>query len=94
MNWPRVYMSPHPRPHPEHPSNLPPHLIPLGCPRTLVLGALLLALNLNWSSILHTVMYMFQRTQVFKSHNEVKVPHINDFIALWGRANFPSFLSS
>ena len=33
-------------PHPEHPSHLPPHLIPLGCPRALALGALLRAFTL------------------------------------------------
>ena len=40
--------------------NLPPYLIPLGCPRAPALGAPLHASNLNWSSILHMVMYMFQ----------------------------------
>ena len=28
--------------------DLPPHFIPLGCPRAPVLGAQLHALNLNW----------------------------------------------
>jgi len=46
--------------HPETPSHLPPHPIPLGCPRAPALGALLHALNLHWSSILHIVIYMFQ----------------------------------
>ena len=46
--------------HPEPLSNLPPYIIPLGCPRALALGALLHASNLHWSSILHMVMYMFQ----------------------------------
>ena len=36
------------------PSQILPHPIPLGCPRALGLGVL------HWSSILHTVMYMFQ----------------------------------
>ena len=39
-------------PHPETPSQLPPHPIPLGCPRALALGALLHASNLHWSSTL------------------------------------------
>ena len=47
-------------PHPEPLSHLPPHPIPLGCPRALALGALLHALNLHWPSVLHMVMYMFQ----------------------------------
>ena len=42
------------------PSHTSPHLTPLGCPRTPALGALLHALNLHWSSVLHMVMYMFQ----------------------------------
>ena len=37
----------HVSPHPEHPSHLPPHPIPLGCPRALALGALLHALRLH-----------------------------------------------
>ena len=41
-------------------SHLPPHPIPLGCPRALTLGSLLHASNLHWSSVLHMVMYMFQ----------------------------------
>ena len=47
-------------PHPELTSLLPPHPILLGCPRAPVLDALLHALNLHWSSVLHMVMYMFQ----------------------------------
>ena len=45
--------------HPETPSHLPPHRFPLGCPRALVLSALLHALKLHWASILHKVIYMF-----------------------------------
>ena len=37
--------------HPETLSHLPPHPIPMGCPRAPALGALLHALNLHWSSI-------------------------------------------
>ena len=47
-------------PHPECPSLLPPHPIPLGCPRAPALSALLHASNLHWLSILHMVIYMFQ----------------------------------
>ena len=47
-------------PHPEPPSHLHPHPIPLGCPRTLTLGSLLHALNLQWSSVLHMVIHVFQ----------------------------------
>ena len=58
-------------PHPEPLSHLPPHPIPLDCPRALSLGALLHALNLYWPSILHRVMYMFQCYSLKSSH-----PHL------------------
>ena len=48
----------HVSPYPESPSHLSSHPIPLGCPRTPALGALLHALNLHWSSVLHMVMYV------------------------------------
>src|SRR5574337_1197371 len=35
---------------------LPPHPIPLGCPRAPTLSALFYALNLDWSSISHTCL--------------------------------------
>ena len=53
------------------PSHLPPHPMPLGCPRSLALSALLHALNLHWSSILHVAMYMFQCSSLKPSH-----PHL------------------
>ena len=62
MNQPRVHMCPHPEP----PSLLPPHPIPLGCPRAPALSALLQASN--WSSVLHMVMYMFQCYSLKSSH--------------------------
>ena len=40
--------------------NLPPHLIPQGCPSAMALNALLHASNLDWQSISHMVIYMFQ----------------------------------
>ena len=69
-----VYVSPHPEP----PSHLRPHPIPLGCPSALTLSALFHALSLDWSPILHTVIYMFQcYSQIFilsslKKRNMVK----------------------
>ena len=48
-------------PHPEPPSHLPPHPIPLACPSLSALSALLHASNLDGSSISHMVIYMFQR---------------------------------
>ena len=53
---------------PELPSHLPPHPIPLGCPRAPAWGALLHALNLHWSSILDMVMYMFHSYSLKSSH--------------------------
>ena len=52
-------MGAHESPHPEAPSYLPPHPIPLGCPRAPALSAQLHALNLHWLSVLHMVTYMF-----------------------------------
>ena len=49
-----VHVSPHSEPLP----HLPPHAIPLGCPRARALGAQLHAWNLHWSSW-RVVMYMF-----------------------------------
>ena len=54
--------------HPEPLSYLPPHPIPTGCPRAPALGALLHALNLHWSSILHMLRYMFQCYSLILSH--------------------------
>ena len=42
------------------PSHLPPYPIPLDCPRALAFSVPLHASNLHQSSILHTVIYMFQ----------------------------------
>ena len=55
-------------PHPELPSHLPPHLIPLGCPRAPALGALLHASNLHWSSVSRMVIHMFQCYSLKPSH--------------------------
>ena len=64
MNKLRVYRCP-PIMNPLH---LPPHPIPLGCPRALALSAVLHALNLHWSSISHMVIYMFQCYSLISSH--------------------------
>ena len=47
-------------PHPETPSNLPPHSILLGCPSTPAVNALFHASNFDWPSISYMVIYMFQ----------------------------------
>ena len=50
------------------PSYLLPHSIPLGCPNAPALSALFHALNLDWSSISHMVIYMFQCSSLKSSH--------------------------
>ena len=55
-------------PHPETPSHLPPHPIPLGCPREPALGALLHASNFHWPSVLHMVMNTAQCFSLKTSH--------------------------
>ena len=62
MNHPWVYMCPEPH------FYLPPHPIPLGCPRAPTLSALFYASNLDWSSISHMVIYMFQCYSPKSSH--------------------------
>ena len=47
-------------PHPEPHSHLPPHPIPLGHPSAPALSSLSHALNLNWQSVSHMIIYMFQ----------------------------------
>ena len=51
--------------------HLPPHPIPQGCPSTLALRALLHASNLDWWSISHMIIYMFQCYSLKSSH-----PHL------------------
>ena len=55
-------------PHPEHPSHLPPHPIPLGCPSALALSALFQAWKLDWSYVLHMIIYVFQCYSLKSSH--------------------------
>ena len=70
MNQSQVHISTHPEP----PSKLPPHPIPLVCPRASPLSALLHAWNLHWSSILHMVIYMFQSYSLISSQPHL-LPH-------------------
>ena len=46
--------------HPEPHSHLPPHPIPQGHPSLLALSTLSHASNLDWRSISHMIIYMFQ----------------------------------
>ena len=47
-------------PHPEHPSHFLPNPTPQGHPSALALSTLSHALNLDWRSISHMAIYMFQ----------------------------------
>ena len=47
-------------PHPEHPSHLPPHTIPLGHPSAPAPSFLYPASNLDWRFISYMILYMFQ----------------------------------
>ena len=58
-------------PHPEPHSPLPPHPIPQGHPSAPALSALSHASNLDWRSISHVVIYMFQCDSLKSSH-----PHL------------------
>ena len=56
-------------PHPETPSHLPPHPIPQGHPSALALSTLSHASsNLDWRSVSHMIIYMFQCYSLKSSH--------------------------
>ena len=55
-------------PHPEPPSYLPPHLIPQCHPSLPALSSLFHALNLDWWSVSHMIIYMFQCHSPKPSH--------------------------
>ena len=71
MNQPQVYMCPHP----ESPSHFPPCSIPLTCPRAPALSALLHALNLHWSSVLHMVIHICF-SAILSNHLTLAFSHI------------------
>ena len=55
-------------PHPEPPSHLPPHPIPLGHPSAAALSTLCYALNLDWQFVSQMIIYMFQCHSPKSSH--------------------------
>ena len=67
MNQPWVYMCPHLDP----PSHLPPHPIRQGHPTAPALSTLSHTLNLDWRSVSHMIIYMFQCYSLKSSH-----PHL------------------
>ena len=54
--------------HPKPPSNLPPHPIPQVHPSAPALSTLSHASNLDWRSISHVVIYLFQCYSLQSSH--------------------------
>ena len=58
-------------PHPEPPFHFPPHPIPQGLPSAPALSTLSHASSLDWWSILHIIIYMFQCYSLKSSH-----PHL------------------
>ena len=64
MNPPRCTRVPHPEP----PSCLPPHPIPLGHPSAPAPSTLYHASNLDWQSISRMIIYMFQCHSPKPSH--------------------------
>ena len=73
MNQPWVYMCP-----PFWtPSHFPPHPIPQGCPSAPALSVLSHASNLDWWSISHMVIYMFQCYSLKSSYpHRVQYPYL------------------
>ena len=55
-------------PHPDPPSHLPPHPIPLGHSSAPAPSTLSHASNLDWQSVSHMVIYMFQCHSPKRSH--------------------------
>ena len=55
-------------PHPEPPSHLPPYPIPQGHASAPALSTLSHALNLDWRSVSHMIIYMFQCYFLKSSH--------------------------
>ena len=54
--------------HPEHPTHIPPHPIPLGHPSAPAPSTLSHASNLDWRSVSHMIIYMFQCYSLKSSH--------------------------
>ena len=60
----RAHVSPHPEPH----SNLPPHPSPQGHSSAPALSTLSRASNLDWRSVSHMIIYIFQCYSLKSSH--------------------------
>ena len=71
IHWHESATGVHAVPHPEPPSHLPPHTIPLGHPSAPALSTLYHVSNLDWWFISHMIIYMFQCHSPKPSH-----PHL------------------
>ena len=85
-------------PHPEPPSHLPSHPIPLGHPRATAPSSLYHASNLDWQFVSHMIIYMFQCHSPKSSHprpltqSQKTVLYICvSFAVLHTELSFPSF---
>ena len=58
-------------PHPEAPSHVPLHPIPLGHPSAPALSTLSHTSNLDWWSVSHMIIYMFQLYFLKSSHSHL-----------------------
>ena len=67
-------------PHPEPPSHLPPHPIPLGHPSVPAPSTLYHASNLDWLFISHMILYMFQCHSPKSSHPRPLPQSPKDFL--------------
>ena len=88
-------------PHPEPPSHFPPHPIPQGHPSAPAPSCLSHALNLDWWSSSHIIIYMFQCYSLKSSHpcllpwsSKVCSLHLGFFCCLTYRVIVTIFLNS
>ena len=69
IHWHESATGAHVFPSLKPPSHLPPHPIPLGHPSVPALSTLSHALNLDWLSVSHMIIYMFQCYSLRSSHS-------------------------
>ena len=88
-------------PHPEPPSLLPPHTIPLGHPSAPAPSILYPALNLDWQFVSFMIVNMFQCHSPKSSHPLPLLQSLKDcsihlclFCCLTNRVNITIFLNS
>ena len=93
IHWHESATGVHVSPCPESHSHFFPHPIPLGCPSASALNTLLHALNLDWSSISHMVIYMFQCNSLKSCH--LHTVSFNSCFRIWiPFISFPSLIAA